>query len=76
MRPEKASGTRWVDHKMRAIGKLNNKFDVYAAAHLGNVIANAMKQRNCASPQGKYNELIKANVFLRNASLPNLLLPA
>ena len=74
-RPEKASGTRWIDHKMRATGKLSDKFGVYIA-HLGNIIADTSKQCDCATLQAKHNKLIEANVLLRSAFLSDLLLPA
>ena len=75
IRPEKASGTRWIDYKMRAMGKLNDKFGVYAA-HLGNGIADTMKQCDRATFQGKYNKLTEVNVLLCSAFLSEFLLPA
>ena len=50
--PEKASGTRWIDNKMKAMGKLNGEFGVNAA-HLGNVFADTMKQCDRITLQGK-----------------------
>ena len=41
--PEKACGTRWIDHKMKAMKKLNDKFGVFAA-HLKNVIFDTSKK--------------------------------
>ena len=40
--PEKIWDTRWIDHRMMAMGALNDKLNVYAA-YLGNVIANTRK---------------------------------
>ena len=74
IRPEKALGTRWIDNKMRAMGKLNDKFGIYAA-HL-DVIADTSKQCDCTTLQGKYKKLTKANVLLCSAFLSDLLLPA
>ena len=75
IRPEKATGTRWIDHKMRAMAKLNDKFGVYAA-HLANVIADTTKKCDRATLQGKYDEFTEANVLLRSAFLSDLLSPA
>ena len=41
--PEKACGTRWIDHKMKVIKKLNNKFVVFPA-HLENIIPDTTLQ--------------------------------
>ena len=70
---EKVSDTRWIGHKMRAMGKLSDKFGVYAA-HLGNTIADTTKQCDRATRQGKYNKLTEANIFLRRAFFFDLLL--
>ena len=65
--PEKALVIIWIDHKLRAMGKLNCKFGIYA---------DTMKQCDCAILQCNYNKLTVANVFLCNAFLSKLLLPA
>ena len=52
---KKASGTRWVDHKMRARGKLNDKSGI-CPAYLGNVINGTSRQCDCAKLQGKYKK--------------------
>ena len=54
VRPEKACGTRWIDHKMKAMKKLNNKFAAFAT-HLENVISDTSKKCDCATLQVKYN---------------------
>ena len=41
--PEKACGTRSINHKMKAMKKLNNKFGAFAA-HLENVISGTSKK--------------------------------
>ena len=75
IRPEKCSGTRWIDHKLRAMAKLNDKFVAYAS-HLENVIADTSKKTDRATLQGKYNNLTEASVLLRSALLTDLLVPA
>ena len=42
VRPEKACGTQWIDHKMKAMKNCNNKLCVFAA-HLENVISDIEK---------------------------------
>ena len=75
IRPEKATGTPWIDHKLRAMAKLNNKFGIYAA-HLENVISDTSKQCDWATLQGKLNNMTDAKVLLRSAFLFDLLSPA
>ena len=60
---------------MRARGKLNDKSDI-CPAHLGNVINETSRQCDCATLQGKYNKLTKANFLFRSVFLPDLLLLA
>ena len=57
------------------MGKLNDKFGI-CAAHLGNVIADTTKQRDCITLRGKYNKHTRANVLLRSAFPSHLLLPS
>ena len=50
--PEKACRTRWTDHKMKAMKKLNNKFGVFAI-HLENVISGTSKKCGHSTLQGQ-----------------------
>ena len=54
VRSEKAGGTQLIDHKMKAMKKLNDKFDVFAA-HLENFISDTLKKCDHTTLQGKYN---------------------
>ena len=43
IRPTKAAGMRWIDHRIQVMCKLVDKFGLYAH-HLQNVIADTSKQ--------------------------------
>ena len=60
---------------MRARSKLNDKSGI-CPAHLGNVINGTSRQCDCATLQGKYNKLTKANFLFRSVFLSDLLLLA
>ena len=51
---EKVSDIRWIGHKMRANGKLSDKFGVYAV-HLGNAIAEL--RNNVIAPHVRVNTI-------------------
>ena len=61
IRPTKAAGTQWIDHRIRVIRKLVGKFGLYTH-NLPNVIADTSKQLDRATLQGKFNKLIKSKV--------------
>ena len=63
IRPTKAAGTRWIDHQIRAMRKLVDKFGLYTH-HLQNVIADTSKQLDRATLQEKFNKLIESKVIL------------
>ena len=44
IKPEKSTGTRWLDHKIKGMEKLTDKFGVYAAQ-----IKNSIDARNCTA---------------------------
>ena len=76
IKPEKSTGTRWLDHKIKGMEKLTDKFRVYAAQ-----IKNSIDARNCTAAdravlQGKLNALTQASVILRSALLTDILEPA
>ena len=73
--PEEACGTQWIDHKMKAMKKFNNKFGV-SAAHFENVISGTSKKCDRATVQGKNNNLTQASVILRSAFVSDILIPA
>ena len=63
-RPTKAAGTRWIDHRIRAMRKLVDKFGLYTH-YLQNIIADTSKQLDRTKLKGKFNKLIE--VILRAA---------
>ena len=68
IRPVKSTGTRWIDHRIRAMEKLATKFGLY--------IADTTKQLDHAKLQGKFNNLIESKVILRASSLLDILAEA
>ena len=63
---EKTCRTQWTDHKMRAMKKLSNKFVSFLLR----------RKCDCATLQGKYNNLTQASVLLRSTFLSDILQPA
>ena len=47
IRPVKATGTRWIDHRIRAMEKLVSKFGLYTQ-HIPNIITDTTKQLDYA----------------------------
>ena len=72
IRPTKTAGTRRIDHRIRAMRKLTDKFGLYTH-HLQNVIADTSKQLDQATLQGKFNKLIESKVIPRAAFLLDVL---
>ena len=53
MRPLKASGTWWIDHKIGAMGRLIEKFGLYTM-HLQNVIIATRSSKDRSTLEGKF----------------------
>ena len=62
VRPLKASGTWWIDHKIGAMGCLIEKFGLYTM-HPQNVITatHSSKDEGGKTLEGKFKKLIDAN---------------
>ena len=75
VKPDKATGTRWIDHKLRATQKVVDKYGLYSQ-HLQNVIADTSKQTDRATLEGKFKKLIDASVLLRGAVFIDVLAEA
>ena len=75
IKPGKANGMRWLDHRLRAMQKLADEFGLYTQ-HIQNVIADTSKTLDRATLQGKYNKLIDAKVLLRGSLLIDILAEA
>ena len=52
IKPVKATGTWWIDHRLRAMQRLVDQFGLYCA-HLQNVLSDMSKSLDRATLQGK-----------------------
>ena len=75
VRPLKASGTWWIDHKIGAMGRLIENFSLYTM-HLQNVITATHSSNNRSTLEGKFKKLIDAKVLLRSALFKDVLATA
>ena len=75
IKPEKSSGTRWLDPKIRAMKKLTDKFGVYAK-QIEFSIEQAAKSKDKATLQEKLTAMKSSDIFLRSAFLTDILEPA
>ena len=75
IKPEKSSGTRWLDHRIRAMKKLIDKFGVYAK-QIECSIEQAAKSKDKATLQGILTAMKSSDVLLRSAFLSDILEPA
>ena len=75
VRPLKATGTRWIDHKVAAMGCIIKKFSLYTQ-HLQHSINTAKKSQDRATLQGKFMKLINAKFLLRCALFTDVLAEA
>ena len=75
VKPLKSTGTRWIDHRIRAMGRLVDKFGLYTR-HLKEFIDREKNSKTRATVQGKLNKLLDAQVLLRSAFLKDVLSPA
>ena len=69
------NGTRWIDHKDRAMGRVVEKFGLYIQ-HLKGTIPTIKQSNDRAIVQGKLNKLVDAKVLLRSAFLSDVLTEA
>ena len=71
-RPLKATGTRWIDHKIAAMGHVIEKIGLYRQ-HLQRFIDTAKKSQDRTALQGKFTKLINAKFLLRCALFTDVL---
>ena len=62
VRPVKATGTQWIDHKLHAIEQLVDKFGLYYQ-HIQHAIPEIKSSKDHATLQGKFEKLINAKVL-------------
>ena len=75
VRPLKATGTRWIDHKIPAMGRVIEKFGLYTQ-HLQHSIDTAKKSQDRETLQGKFTKLINATFLLGCALFTDVLAEA
>ena len=75
VRPLKAIGTRWIDHKITAMEHVIEKFGLYTQ-DLQHSIDTAKKSQNHATLQGKFTKLVNAKFLLRCALFTDALAEA
>ena len=73
--PLKATGTRWIDHKIAAVGCVIEKFGLYTQ-HLQHFINTAKKSQDHTTLQEKFTKLINAKFLLRCALFTDVLAEA
>ena len=72
VRPVKATGTRWIDHKLRAIERLVDKFGLYCQ-HIQLAIPEIKNSKDHAILRGKFEKSIHAKVLLRSGFFSDIL---
>ena len=75
VRPLKATGKRWIDHKVAAMGRVIEKFGLYTQ-HLQHSIDTAKKSQDRVTLQGKFTKLINTKSLLRCALFTDVLAEA
>ena len=63
VRPMKATGTRWIDHKLMALDLLIGKFRLYCV-HLNDIISTTTNSKEKTTLEGKFNKLVDPKVLL------------
>ena len=75
VKPHRATGTRWIAHKLKSLKNYIDKFGLYIH-HIENILANTTKKTNKATLEGKYRLLVNTETFLLSCLLVDLLEPA
>ena len=75
VRPVKATGTRWIDHKIRTMGRVVEKIGLYNQ-HLQNVISTTANAKARATLEVKYAKIVDPKVLLRCALFIDVLAEA
>lgn len=75
VKPYRGYGTRWIDHKIKAMLGLLNKFGLYLQ-HIENVIADTSKQTDKATLEGKRRKMVNFKTLILCAFFIDILEPA
>ena len=68
----KGTGTRWIDHKLRTMNHLIEKFGFYCV-HLNDIISTTTNSKEKTTLEGKFNKLVDAKVLLLYALFTDIL---
>ena len=68
----KATSTRWINHKLRAMDCLIEKFEL-CHVHLNDIISTTTNSKEKATLEGKFNNLVDAKVLLHCALVTHVL---
>ena len=74
VKPHKATGSRWVDHHIKAMSNFVDKFGLYLA-HFENIISDTTKRTDKATLEGKRREMCQADILLFSALFMDILEP-
>ena len=72
LRPVKATGTQWINHKLCAIEWLVDKFGLYCQ-HIQHAIPEIKNSKDRATLQGKFEKLIDTKVLLLSEFFSDIL---
>ena len=75
VKPTKSTGTRWIDHKLRAMRLFIDKRGLYLS-HIQNVIAGTTKKNDKAKLEGIRRRIAHGSVLLKCAMYVDILEPA
>ena len=75
VKPHRATGTRWIAHKLEALHNMLDKYGLYMQ-HFENIIADTSKQTDKAKLEGKRRQLQITEILVFGALFFDLLEPA
>ena len=75
VKPHRATGTRWIAHKLKSLKNYIDKFGLYIH-HIENIPADTTKKTDKATLDGKYRLLVNTKTFLLSCLLVDLCEPA
>ena len=74
LRPKKAYGTRWLDHRVSAMNTVFDKYGVFLA-HIENLISTSKVSKERATLEGHRRKSVKASVVLHLGIFLDILMP-
>ena len=74
LRPKKAYGTRWLDHRVSAMNTVFDKYGVFLA-HIENLISTSKVSKERATLEGHCRKFVKASVVLHLGIFLDILTP-